>query len=104
VSTPSLFKDFSAADLTYSGLPLKLLKSLENPNLVARKISSRFLVRLNLNEDSMSQYAYSQKQSKKAIQYAPFSNEILRIEVDVRGIPESTSFFQRNVQHLCAFS
>jgi len=38
VSTPSLFKDFSAEDLTYSGLPLKLAQSLENPNLVARKI------------------------------------------------------------------
>ena len=104
MSTPSLFKDFSAADLTYSGLPLKLLKSLENPNLVARKISSRFPVRLNLNEGLMSQWVYSQKQNKKAIQYAPLSNEILRIEVGVRGIPESTSFFQRNVQHLCAFS
>ena len=51
VLTPSRFKDFSTEDLTYSGLPLaelelELVKIM--PNLVARKIWSRFPVRLNL--------------------------------------------------------
>jgi len=94
VSTPSLFKDFSAADLTYSGLPLKV-PSLENPNLVARKISSRFPVRLNLKESSIVSVLV--RKNKKANQYAPLSKKVLRVEVDVRGVPECTPLLQCNV-------
>jgi hypothetical protein len=51
VSTPRRFNDFSAADLTYSGVPL--IPEFVTPNLVARNIWFLFPVFLNLGKSTM---------------------------------------------------
>lgn len=56
-SVPSLFKEASSAFTAYSGVPSIVLGPETMPNLVARKISSRFPVRLNLQGFSQGHIA-----------------------------------------------
>jgi hypothetical protein len=86
-STPSFFKEFPIASLTYAGLPLiaHTESACVNPNLVAKKMSFRFPVRLNLLRLGI----IAQHRSKQI--YPPLSNEFLAILVYVCGIPKSAT-------------
>lgn len=84
------------ASFTYSGEQSTIFPDGEPaPNLVARKISLRFPVRLNLF------CAFSVATEMRYVRaHAPFADELFRIAVRVCGVPRGTAGLVDRIEHL----
>ena len=75
---------------------MNLPEGEEKPNLVARKISLRLPVRLNLHW----RYWVMTRADRLSEVYSPFSDEFFRVAVGVRRVPEVAAALVHIIQEL----